>query len=94
VAALGELEQWRRPECWPEPQVKALLETAPRWSALVLLELEKPVLGDVLQVVGGHPDLLLRHGALLAKIGLAPVDEHERIRLAIVAGKVEFLESR
>jgi hypothetical protein len=40
------------------------------------------------------PHALLRHGALLAKIGFALVDEEHRIGLAVVAGKIQFLEPR
>jgi hypothetical protein len=48
MPALGELEQWSRSEGGPKPQVQELLETPPRWRALVLLELDVPELCDVL----------------------------------------------
>jgi hypothetical protein len=58
---------------------------------VVFLQLDVPQLRDVLQIVGGHPDALLRHGVLLAKIGFTLVDEEHRVGLAIEAGEVEFL---
>jgi hypothetical protein len=90
--ALGELKQRRRAEGRPKLQVEEVLETAPAWCALVLLQLDIPQLGHVFEVVGGHPNLLLRHGALLMEIGLTTVDEDERIRLAIETWKVHLLE--
>jgi hypothetical protein len=50
-------------------------------------------LGFVLQIVGGHPHLLLLHDPLLVEVRLATVDEDERVRLAIVAGEVHLLET-
>jgi hypothetical protein len=90
--ALSELEQRIRAEGRPKPQVQELLELPPRRRALVLLELDVPELRDALQIVRGHPHALLRHGALLAKIGFTLVDEEHRIGLAVVAGKIQFLE--
>jgi hypothetical protein len=90
--ALGELEQRSRSQGRPKLQVQELLETPPWWRALVLLELDVPELRDVLQIVRGHPHALLRHGALLTKIGFTLVDEEHRIGLAVIAGKIQFLE--
>jgi hypothetical protein len=92
AAALRQLEQGRRSERRPEPKVEWLFETPPWWRALVLLELNVPELGDILQVVRRNPHALLRHGALLAKVRFTLVDEDHRIRLAVVAGKIQFLE--
>jgi hypothetical protein len=93
AAALHQLEQGRRSER-PEPKVEQFFETRPRWHALVLLELNVPGLGDILQVVRRHPHALLCHGALLEKVRFALVDEDHRIRLVVVAGEIQFLESR
>jgi len=87
AAALGEFEEGR-----PEPQLQKLLEAPLGRRAFILLELDEPELGNVLQIVGGHPHALLRHGALLAEIGLAPIYEQQRIRLAVKSGKIQFLE--
>jgi hypothetical protein len=48
-------------------QVEQLLKMAPRWSTLIRLDLDIPHLRLALQVVGGHPDLLL-HDVLLMKV--------------------------
>jgi hypothetical protein len=66
---------------------------------LVLLELDEPQLDHILQVVRRHPHHLLRHGALLAKIRLAPIDENqwveqEWVGLALEAREVHLLEPR
>jgi hypothetical protein len=90
--ALGELKQRRRAEGRPKPQVEEVLEVASAWCSFVLLQLDVPQLGHVLEVVGGHPDLLLRHGSLLMEIGLTTVDEDQRIRLAIVAREIHLLK--
>jgi hypothetical protein len=55
--------------------------------------LDVPELRDDLQIVRGHPHAFLCRGALLAKIRFTLVDEEHRIGLAVVAGKIQFLES-
>jgi len=77
----------------PKRKVEEVLESSPWRRTLVVLQLDVPQLRDVLQIVGGHPHALFRHGALLAKIGFAFVDEEHRIGLAIEAREVELLES-
>jgi hypothetical protein len=76
----------------PKPQVQELIESTPRRRTLVLLDLDVLKLRDDLQIVRGHPHALLRQGALLAKIGFTLVDEEHWIGLAVVAGKIQFLE--
>jgi hypothetical protein len=68
-------------------QAEQLREPAPRRSTLVRLDLDVPHLRPVLQVVGGHPDLLFLHDPLLVEVGLTAVDEDEGINLAVVPGK-------
>jgi hypothetical protein len=93
AATLRQLEEGRRAERWLETKVEEVLESSPWRRSLVFLQLDVPQLRDILQIVGGHPNALLRHGALLAKIGLTFVEEEHRIGLAIEAGEVELLES-
>jgi hypothetical protein len=90
--ALCELVQRGRSEGRPKPQVEEVLESSPGRRALVLLELDVPQLRDVLQVVRGHPHAFLRHGALLAEVRLALVDEKHEIGLAVVAWEVQLVE--
>jgi hypothetical protein len=73
--------------------MQQLLAAAPRWHAFIILELDKPELCDVLQIIRGHPHLFLRHCALLVEIRLTLVDEEQRVRLSVVAWEVELLES-
>jgi hypothetical protein len=91
AAILRQLEEGRRAERWPETKVEEVLESSPWRRSLVFLQLDVPQLRDVLQILGGHPHALLRHGALLAKIGFTFVEEEHRIGLAIGAGEVELL---
>ena len=58
-----------------------------------LLDLHVPELSACLKIVLRHPYLLLLDDPSLVEIGLAPVDEHQRIRLPIELGEVELLES-
>ena len=74
-------------------QVQQVLEAAPRRNSLVLLYLDVPHLGPLLQIVGGHPNLLLLHDALLVEVGFAAVNEDERIGFAVIPRKIQFLES-
>jgi hypothetical protein len=53
---------------WPITQVQQLLEATPGRGALVRLDLDVPHLRALLQVIGGHPDLLLLHDSLLMEI--------------------------
>ena len=53
-------------------------------GAIVLLDLHEPHLGDIKQVVRGHPNLFLFHNALLEEVGLVPIDERQGISLAII----------
>jgi hypothetical protein len=94
ASALGELKQRRRAEGWPKSHVEEVLEAAPARCSFILLQLDVPQLGHVLEVVGSHPYPLLRHGSLLMEIGLTTVDEDQRIRLAIVAQEIHLLEPR
>jgi hypothetical protein len=71
----GELTQRVRPERRPEPQIEQFGEAPPRWRTLLALHLDIPELRRVLEIVGGHPDLLLLGDALLMKEGLAAIDE-------------------
>jgi len=73
--------------------VQQVLEAAPRRNPLVLLDLDVPHLGTLLQIVGGHPNLLLLHDALLVEVGFAAVNEDERIGFAVIPRKIQFLES-
>jgi len=80
-------------EGWAVTEVQELLEPAPGRGALVLLHLDVPHLGAFLQIVGGHPDLLL-HDPLLMEVGFTSIEEDQGVGLAIIAREVEFLESR
>lgn len=73
--------------------MQQLLEAAPRWRAFIFLELDKPELRDVLQIIRGHPHLFLWHCALLVEIRLTLVDEEQRVRLPVVAWEIELLKS-
>jgi hypothetical protein len=57
------------------------------------LELHEPELGDVLEIIRRHPDAFLWHGALLAEVRFAHAEEEHGVGLAIVVGKIKFLES-
>ena len=81
-------------ERWAVVEVKQLLESAPRWSALVLLNLDVPHLCSILQIIRRHPNLLLLHDPLLMEIRFRSIDENQRIGLAIIAREVELLEPR
>ena len=77
---------------WPVAEMEKVLEAAPRGDALVFLDLYVPHLGALFQVVGSHPHLLFLQDPLLVEVGLTPVDEDQRIGLAIIARKVKLLE--
>jgi hypothetical protein len=51
AAALGELEQWGGPQHQAETLVQEFLKAPPWRRALVLLELDEPQLGHILEVV-------------------------------------------
>jgi hypothetical protein len=59
-----------------------------------LLYLDEPQLGDVVEVVGGHPHAFLVNDALLMEVGLTPVEEHQWISFAIILWEVQLLEPR
>jgi hypothetical protein len=71
-----------------------LREAAPRWRALVPLDLQVPHLRALLEVVGGHPHLFLLHDALLVEERFAPICENQRIGCPIVPREVHLLEPR
>jgi hypothetical protein len=56
------------------------------------LNLHEPQLGTDLQVVLCHPYLFLFRDALLVKVGLAPIDEHQGIGFPIKLGEIHLLE--
>ena len=76
----------------PVAQVEQLLEAVPGGCALILLDLDVPHLGALLQIEGGHPHLLLLHDPLLMEVRLTSVDEDEWIGFPIIAGKIHLLE--
>jgi hypothetical protein len=92
ASALRQLEERRRAQRRSESQINEIFESSPRRRAFVLLKLHEPLLGDIFEVVCRHPDTLLGHGTLLAKIGLTLVDEEARVRLAVKTGKFPLLE--
>jgi len=93
AATVRQLEEGRCSERRAISQIDQLLEAAPRWRTLVRLDLDVPHLRPVLQVVGGHPDLLLLlHDAQLVEVGLPTINEDEGISLAVVPWKVHLLE--
>jgi hypothetical protein len=55
--------------------MQELLEAPPWRSALILQKLRVPQLCHFVQMVRGHPDPLLRHGPVMAKIRFALVEE-------------------
>jgi hypothetical protein len=89
---VGELEERRGSKWWSIPEVDEFGEMAPGWRALVLLDLDPPHLGAVLQIVPRHPDLLF-HDSLLVEVRLTPINEKEGVGLAIVFGEIELLET-
>jgi hypothetical protein len=91
--AVGELEEQRGSKWWSIPEVDEFGETTPGWRALVLLDLDPPHLGAVLQIVPRHPDLLLFHDSLLVEVRLTPINEKEGVGLAILFGEIELLET-
>jgi hypothetical protein len=62
----------------------------PRRCALIPLHLDVPHLGDVLEIVQGHPHLLLLDNVLLMEVRLTFIDEWKRITFAIVLGKIHL----
>jgi hypothetical protein len=90
--AFSQFGQRGRAQQWPIMQVQQLLEATPRQGALVRLDLDVPHLCALLQVVGGHPDLLLLHDPLLMEIRLTAIGEDQRIIFSVIAGKVHLLE--
>jgi hypothetical protein len=56
--------------------------------------LDEPQLGDIVEVVGGHPHAFLVDDALLMEVGLIPVKEHQWISFAIIRWEVHLLEPR
>jgi hypothetical protein len=90
--AFSQFGQRGRAQRWPITQVQQLLEATPRQGALVRLDLGVPHLCALLQVVGGHPDLLLLHDPLLMEIRLTAIGEDQRINFSVIAGKVHLLE--
>jgi len=87
-AARRQLEQRSRSEGGPETQIQELLETRPRWGALVSLELHVPELRSVLKVVRRHPDPFFWYDPLLQEERLAPVEEDQWVALAVVVRKL------
>jgi hypothetical protein len=88
AAALRELEHWSGMEGRTESQVQEILETSPRRCAVVVLQLGKPHLGDVVQVVRRQRHALLRHSSVLVEIGVAFVEEEHWVRRTVEAGKI------
>ena len=78
----------------PVAQVEQLLEAVPGGCALILLDLDVPHLGALLQIEGGHPHLLLLHDPLLMEVRFASIEEDQRVGLAIVAREIQLLEPR
>jgi hypothetical protein len=72
---LSQLGQRGSTQRWPITQFEQLLEATPGRGALVRLDLDVPHLRALLQVVGGHPDLLLLHDSLLMEIRLTMIGE-------------------
>jgi hypothetical protein len=68
ASAFSQFGQRGRAQRRPITQVQQLLEVTPGRGALVRLDLDVPHLRALLQVVGGHPDLLLLHDPLLMEI--------------------------
>jgi hypothetical protein len=89
-----ELEQGCGSEWWSIPKVEEVGEAFPRWDPLVVLDLDPPELSTGLQVVAGHPHLVLLHGALLMEERLATVEEDEGVGGAVILGKIQLLEAR
>jgi hypothetical protein len=73
--AFSQFGQRGSTQRWPITQVQQLLEATPERGALVCLDLDVPHLRTLLQVVGGHPDLLLLHDSLLMEIRLTAIGE-------------------
>jgi hypothetical protein len=59
-----------------------------------LLYLDETQLGNVVEVVGGHPHVFLVDDALLMEVGLTSVKEHQWISFAIIIWEVQLLESQ
>lgn len=88
AAAFREFEHWGRTEGRTESQVQEILETSPCWCAVVILQLGKPHLGDVVQVVRRQCHALLRHSSVLVEIGVAFVEEEHGIGRTVEARKI------
>jgi hypothetical protein len=73
--AFSQLGQQGNTQRWPITQVQQLLEATLGRGALVRLDLDVPHLRALLQVVGGHPYLLLLHDSLLMEIRLTAIGE-------------------
>ena len=86
--ALGKLEHRGGTERRPEPLVQEVFESAPGRGAIIFFELVVPQLRDVVQMVRCHRNTFLSHGAVVAEVRLAFVDEQHRIDGAIKAGEV------
>jgi len=69
-------------------QGQELGEAAPRRGALILLDLEEPNPGVIFQITGSHPYLFFLHDAFPVEVGLALVDEGQRIRFPIKFRKI------
>lgn len=67
----------------PEAQVEKLRKMAPGQRAFLGLDLDVPELSAAFEIVRGHPDLLLGCDPLLMDVGFTPVEESQRIGLAI-----------
>lgn len=91
ASALGKFEERGRTQGWPETQVHEFLEAPPRRGSLILEQLGVPSLRDVVQVVGRHADALFGHGTVVTEVRLEFVEEEQRIRGAVVAGKIPLL---
>jgi hypothetical protein len=72
----------------PKPLVQEVFESTPGRGAIIFFELVVPQLRDVVQMVRGHPNTFLSHGAMVAEVRLAFVDEQHRIDRAIKAEEV------
>jgi hypothetical protein len=94
AAAVCQLEEGVGAQRQPIAQVKEFLELTSGWDTFVRLDLDVPQLRSLLQIVGGHPNFLLLHDALLVEIAFAPINEDQGIRLAIIPREIHLLESR
>jgi hypothetical protein len=90
--ARSEFEQRGGAQGRTEAKVEEILEAAPARGALIILDLDIPHLGALLQIIRSHPYLFLLHDPLLTEVRLASVDEDQRIGLAVIAREIHLLK--